>query len=388
MTSIVGWAHTRFGRLDDSLVDLIGHAAESALTHAELDGHDIDEVVVATYNAGLQPLAFPSSVPLERVPTLRGVPCIRVENACASGTAAIHHGIRSIESGRARQVLVIGAEKMTDRPAQQIGAALLGADLALAGSESTVGFAGLFGQVAAEYRGRYGLADDTLARIAHKAHRNALDNPWAQLHRELSVEFCATTSAANPVVAPPLRRTDCSPVSDGAAAVVLAADAAVPARCPRQVRVAGIGQASDFLDRSRRDLLEFAGARAAWGRALDEAGVRSPRHLDLIELHDCFTIAELVLYEALGLAANGRGVSVLDEGVVYADGPLPVNRSGGLKAKGHPVGATGVSQHVLCAMQLTGTAGAMQLPNPRLAGVFNMGGLAVANHATILGAVA
>jgi acetyl-CoA C-acetyltransferase len=134
---------------------------------------------------------------------------------------------------------------------------------------------------------------------------------------------------------------------------------------------------------SKRDPLEFAGARRAWTSAIEQAGIAT-LDLDLLETHDCFTIAELLQYEALGLAAPGQGHRVLDEGLVAPDGNLPVNRSGGLKAKGHPIGATGVSMHTLAAMQLSGDAGDMQLPNPELAGVFNMGGSAVANYASIL----
>ena len=137
---------------------------------------------------------------------------------------------------------------------------------------------------------------------------------------------------------------------------------------------------------SKRDPLEFAGVRRAWSAAIEQAGIAT-LDLDLLETHDCFTIAELLQYEALGLAERGQGHRVLDEGLVAPDGKLPVNRSGGLKAKGHPIGATGVSMHALAAMQLSGDAGDMQLPIAELAGVFNMGGSAVANYASILEAL-
>jgi acetyl-CoA C-acetyltransferase len=205
------------------------------------------------------------------------------------------------------------------------------------------------------------------------------------LHKEFSVEFCQTVSEQNPMVADPLRRTDCSPVSDGAAAVILTtAPSANTATAP--VRLVGFGQANDFLPSAKRDPIEFAGSVAAWNRALRMAGVGLD-DLDFAEVHDCFTIAELVLYEVIGLTPRGKGRRALDDGTVFRGGSLPINLSGGLKAKGHPVGATGISQHVIAAMQLSGTAGDMQLDVARRAAVHNMGGLAVANYVSVLEAV-
>jgi acetyl-CoA C-acetyltransferase len=187
------------------------------------------------------------------------------------------------------------------------------------------------------------------------------------------------------MVADPLRRTDCSPVSDGAAAVVLSlAPRSGAATAP--VRLAGFGHANDFLPAEKRDPTAFAGTRFSWERAFAMAGV-GLGDLDFAEVHDCFTIAELVIYETMGLTPVGQGRRAIEEGWVYKDGRLPVNVSGGLKAKGHPVGATGVSQHVLAAMQLTGTAGAMQLANPRRGAVQNMGGVGIANYVSVLEAV-
>lgn len=380
----VGWGHTPFGKLEESLEDLIVRAARDALSSAGARGADIDEVILGTFNSGLNPLAFASGLIAQADDDLRLTPATRVENACASGSAAVHQAIRSLWSGTARTVLVVGAEKMTASKPHEVGQALLGADYDLAGQDSPVGFAEVFAEVAVAYAERYGDVSDVLAAIAAKNHLNGLDNPWAHLRKDLGVEFCSTVSDANPMVAPPLRRTDCSPVSDGAAALVLTrADSRLAERAAAPVRIRGIGQAGDFLPRARRDPLEFAGARAAWQRCMADAGV-TLEDLQFLEVHDCFTIAELILYEVLGVAPVGRGRAAVEEGRVYAGGKLPVNRSGGLKAKGHPVGATGVSQHVMAVLQLTGAAEAMQLPDPSLGGVFNMGGMAVANYATIL----
>jgi acetyl-CoA C-acetyltransferase len=383
---VTGWGHTRFGRLDDeSLESLVVSAATEALECAGVEPRQVDEVVLGTFNSGLWPLGFASSLALQVSDDLALVPATRVENACASGSAAVQQGVKSLLAGTARTVLVIGAEKMTHARADVVGAALLGADYELAGQSSTTGFAGLFADVARHYEKRHGPVGDTLGSIAAKNHRHGLLNPYAQLRKDLGEDFCRTVSERNPVVAEPLRRTDCSPVSDGAAALVLSTAPSGGRVAP--VRIAGFGHANDFLPGSKRDPLAFSGSVAAWERAMRMAGAASPDDLDLVELHDCFTIAELVLYEALGFAAPGEGARLLEEGTVARGGRLPVNLSGGLKSKGHPVGATGVSQHVLAAMQLSGTAGEMQLEGARRAAVHNMGGLAVANYVSVLEAV-
>jgi acetyl-CoA C-acetyltransferase len=267
-----------------------------------------------------------------------------------------------------------------------VGAALLGADYEAAGKPSSTGFAGLFAETAKHYQKRFGDVGDVLGSIAAKNHRNGVANPYAQLRKDLGEEFCQTISDKNPVVAEPLRRTDCSPVSDGAAAVVLSTEAPRSGAAAAAVRLAGFGHANDFMPAEKRDPTAFAGSRAAWQRALGMAGV-GLEDLDLAEVHDCFTIAELIMYEVMGLTAAGEGRRAIEEGMVYRDGKLPVNLSGGLKAKGHPVGATGVSQHVVTAMQLSGTAGDMQLAGARRAAVHNMGGLAIANYVSVLEAV-
>lgn len=378
--SITGIAHTKFGKLvDDTLETLIATVAQEALDSAGISGEDVDAIFVGQFNAGMQPIAFPSSLAIDNIKSLWGKPATRVENACGSGSAAVHQGMAAIESGRASTVLVIGVEKMTDAGAAKVGEGLLGADPDAAGSPSTTGFAGLFADVASEYIDRYGDITDILAKIAAKSHANGAKNPYAQLRKpKFDEEFCATESAKNPVVAGPLKRTDCSPVSDGAAALILQKDAAAPL-----AHIAGRAHANDYAHRDNRDALEYAATRKAMADAMAEAGV-TLEDLSFAEVHDCFTIAELLMYEALGLTEQGKGRLAIEEGWVYPDGKLPVNPSGGLKSKGHPVGATGVSQHVLATMQLSGQAGEMQLDNPTTALVHNMGGLGVANYVTVL----
>lgn len=383
---LTGWGHTRFGKLEgETLESLIVAAASEAIENSGLEPGQIDEIYVGNYNAGMVPLAFTSSLALQVSDDLANVPATRVENACASGSGAFQQGVKALLAGTARNVLVIGAEKMTAAGADTVGAALLGAGYESAGHPSRTGFTGLFAEVARAYEDRHGPVSDVLGSIAAKNHHNGMANPFAHMHRDFGVDFCRTVSEKNPMVDAPLRRTDCSPVSDGAAALVLSAHHA-PSGATAPVRLAGFGHANDFLPAAKRDPLEFAGSRAAWARALAMAGVELA-DLDLAEVHDCFTIAELIMYEVMGLAERGKGAVAVEDGSVYRGGRLPVNLSGGLKSKGHPVGATGVSQHVVAAMQLSGTAGEMQLSGARRAAVHNMGGLAIANYVSVLEAV-
>jgi len=384
--AIVGWAHTPFGKLSGETVEsLVVRVAGEALAHAGIGPADVDEIVLGHFNAGFSRQDFTAALVLGADPALRFTPATRVENACATGSAAVFQGIRAIEAGAARLVLVVGVEKMTDLPGAAIGDILLKASYVAEEGDTPGGFAGVFGRIAEAYFQRHGDQSDALAMIAAKNHLNGVGNPFAQIRKDLGYEFCRQESDKNPVVAGPLKRTDCSLVSDGAAAIVLA-DMGTALAMPRAVAVRGRAHVQDFLPMSRRDVTLMEGCGEAWRRALAAARL-GLEDLDLVETHDCFTIAELIEYEAMGLAEPGCGADVVRDGVTAKGGRLPVNPSGGLKAKGHPIGATGVSMHALCAMQLTGAAGDMQVPGAELAGLFNMGGTAVANYATILQAM-
>jgi acetyl-CoA C-acetyltransferase len=380
---IVGWAHSRFGKLEgETLESLITKVAADALDHAGIGPEDVDEIVLGHFNAGFSPQDFTASLVLQADDRLRFKPATRVENACATGSAAVRQGIRAIDSGAARIVLVVGAEQMTTTPGPEVGRNLLKAAYLPEDGDTPAGFAGVFGKIAQAYFQRHGDQSDALAMIAAKNHRNGVGNPYAQLRKDLGYDFCRTVSDKNPFVAGPLKRTDCSLVSDGAAALVLA-DVETALRLRKAIAFRATAHVQDFLPMSRRDILKFEGCAEAWKRALASAGV-SLTDLSLVETHDCFTIAELIEYEAMGLTAEGQGARAVAEGWTQKDGKLPVNPSGGLKAKGHPIGATGVSMHALCAMQLAGTAGDIQVKDARLAGIFNMGGAAVANYVSIL----
>ena len=380
---IVGWAHSRFGKLEgETLENLITTVAAEALDHAGIGPDDVDEIVLGHFNAGFSAQDFTASLVLQADDRLRFKPATRVENACATGSAAVRQGIRAIDAKAARVVLVVGAEQMTTTPGPEIGRNLLRASYLPEDGDTPAGFAGVFGNIASAYFQRHGDQSDALATIAAKNHKNGVDNPYAQMRKDFGYEFCRHESEKNPFVAGPLKRTDCSLVSDGAAALVLT-DSTTALKMRRAVAFRANEHVQDFLPMSKRDILLFEGCEVAWARALKSAGVTLD-DLSFVETHDCFTIAELIEYEAMGLAKRGEGAKIALSGETAKDGRLPVNPSGGLKSKGHPIGATGVSMHVLSAMQLTGEAGGIQVPGAKLGGIFNMGGAAVANYVSIL----
>ena len=380
---ITGWAHNKFGvNKDQSSENMIAEVVEQAINHAEISSKDIDAIYVGTFNNGFQKQDFHGALPAVSQTDLRYVPAMRVENACATGSAAIHTAMNAIEAKRAKTTLVVGVEKMTDTSSEKVGDILLGASYRPEEGKTKGGFTGVFATIANAYFQKYGDKSDVLAKIAAKNHENGSVNPLAHMQKNLGFDFCNSISEKNPYVAEPLRRTDCSMVSDGAAALIiqdfdlaLSAKRAIAFRARRHV--------NDILPLSKREKTEFEGARQAWSYALQDAKINLD-DLSFVETHDCFTIAELIEYEAMGLTKLGEGYKAIEEGWVQKNGKLPINPSGGLKSKGHPVGATGVSQHVMSAMQLTGEAEDMQVRDATLAGIFNMGGASVANYVSIL----
>ena len=320
---IVGWGHTPFGKLDTlDLEQLLRDAALPAMASAGLEPSDIDGIFIGHFNAGFVRQDFSGAMAAVAIPEFRHTPAVRMENACATGSAAIWAALDALASGRVVRALVVGMEKMNTLPNAQIGATLLKCSYVKEEGDTPGGFAGVFGSIAQQYFERFGDQSDALAAISAKNHGNGVANPFAHMRRDLGFEFC-------------------------------------------------------------RDPTRFEGAALAWGRSLVQARV-SLTDLHFVETHDCFTIAEWLEYEAMGLAPHGRGARVILDGVSRKGGKLPVNPSGGLKSRGHPIGATGVSQQVMAAMQLSGTAGAMQVEGARLGAVFNMGGAAVANYLSVL----
>ena len=303
---IVGWAHTTFGKLDNETVEsLIVRVADEALEHAGVEARDVDEIVLGHFNAGFSPQDFTASLVLQANESFRFKPATRVENACATGSAAVHQAIKTIEAKRARITLVVGVEQMTRTPGPEIGRNLLKASYLPEDGETPGGFAGVFGKIAGTYFQRHGDQSDALALIAAKNHKNGVANPFAQMRKDLGFEFCRAESEKNPFVAGPLKRTDCSLVSDGAAAVVLT-DTETALQMKRAVAFRASAHAQDFLPMSKRDILRFEGCAEAWRQALAQARI-ALKDLSFVETHDCFTIAELIEYEAMGLTCRRAG---------------------------------------------------------------------------------
>src|SRR5215470_11906368 len=295
---MVGWAHSQFGRLDAETVEsLVVRVATDALADAGVAPRDVDEILLGHFNGGFSAQDFTAALVLQASPDLRFKRATRVENACATGSAAVHQGIKAIRAGIARFVLVVGVEQMTTTPGGEIGNILLKCSYVREEADIEGGFAGLFGRITGAYFQKYGDQSDALALIAAKNHKNGVENPFAQMRKDLGFDFCRRESEKNPFVAGPLKRTDCSLVSDGAAAVVLA-DEDSARGLGKAVAFRAAAHVQDFLPMSKRDILKFEGCTEAWQRALAEAGA-GLSDLSFVETHDCFTIAELIEYEAM-----------------------------------------------------------------------------------------
>lgn len=380
--AMVGWGHTRFGKQDSlTLEDLIVDVVRQAMNDAGVEGSDVDGIWLGHFNSGLVSDGFCSSMVLQADPTLRFTPAIRCENACASGSAALYAALDAVNAGRCRVALVVGVEKMTGLDTAGVTKALGGASYQR--EEGGLSFPQIFARFAQAYTEAFGDPAEALARISVKNHTNAMRNPLAHMHRFVDFEYCLNVSEKNPIIAAPLKLSDCSLISDGAAAVVIAHPAEL-GRFQRAVGFRAAEMVSDFLPLSAKRPERFEGPTVAIQRAYARAGI-TVDDLDLAEVHDCFTIAELQSVEALGLAPLGQGGAVIRERQTEREGRLPINLSGGLKAKGHPVGATGVSMHVMVSRQLLGEAGEMQLEDaPSLGLCLNLGGGAVNSAVSIL----
>ena len=411
--SIVGAYNSKFGALVRknretgeitdlaTIQDLVIEAGRHALADAGVDARDVDGVWLGTCAPGL----FANQEHLAAVATeidpegLRFKSMTRCEDACASGSVALYDALYAIEAGRAKVALVVGAEKMNLLDTKGVTHALATCSYWPDEGAQGVSFPALFARFARGYQERYRLEDATLARMfaaaAALAYRNGIDNPLAHFGKGGAADKLGLVTAdailalppeKNPVVAAPLRLHDCSLVTDGAAAVVLMRTDDAKRAGKAAVEIAGIGHANERLPMSaRKHVHGLEAGREAALRAYAEAGI-GPANVDVAEVHDCFTIAQLLATEALGLSADGRAGHDYLAGRFTRDDRCPVNLSGGLKAKGHPVGATGVSMHALLYKQLTGRPiGASPSRKPPELGVtFNMGGSGVTNCVSVL----
>ncbi len=370
--AVVGFGQSAFGDFPElGIKELFAEAFWDMAKSVDrgFDPACVEAAYVGTLGVGGFQLGQPAPL-LTGYVGLRGIPSVRVENACASGGFALLAAVQAVASGTCDVVLAAGIEKMRDLSATQtrywLGVSGDTEYERLAGST----FAGIYALMAARYMADYKMEHRHLSLVAVKNHRHGSLNPKAQMRRPITLE----EAEAAPLVASPLRLFDCSPTSDGAACALVVAAERAASFTDRPVWVAGFGAASDYLAVHDRDSVTgLEASRRAAGRAYSMAGV-GPENVDVAEVHDCFTIAEVMAYEDLGWAEPGHGFRLLEQGVTELGGRRPVNPSGGLKAKGHPLGATGIAQVGEIFLQLRGQAGRRQVPGAGLGLTHNVGG--------------
>lgn len=385
---ITGAYHSRFGKLEEeTLYSLYAKAAKGALEDAQTEASQIDGVFVGNYSGGSfnnQENIAPYGV--NALPELRNKPLYRVETACTSGSSAIHMASMAIQSGQMKRVLVVGLEKMTSVSTKDVTLGLSKATYWQEEGDKGINAPCMFADLAKGYMKKYNIEEEQLrkwlAAIAAKNYENATENPLAHIRKARSAEeILALPDEKNPMVEYPLRLHDCSLISDGAAAMVLeAADTKTTG-----VVIKSFYNASDYLDSFGKKKSDhfLEGAQFAVNKVLKEASL-SIHDIDLAEVHDCFTITELLIYSALGLTKPGEEFKMLEDQSVFKNGKLPINLSGGLKAKGHPIGATGVSMHAYIYKQLMGRAWGNQLDQPKRGLTVNIGGSGTSNCVSVL----
>lgn len=370
--AIIGIGVTKFGELwDKSFRQLIAEAGAKAIFDSGISGKEIDALYVGSMSAG-------RFVGQEHVGALVAdtagfshmhIPATRVESACASGGVALRQGYLAVASGMNDIVVVGGVEKMTDVVESEATNILaMGLDQEW---EAFFGvtFPGIYAMIATKHMHDYGTTREQLAQVAVKNHANGALNPNAQFRKAITLE--SVTKA--PMVAYPLGMLDCSPLSDGAAAVVLCAAEKAKKYTQKPVKITGSGQASDMFPlHGRKDICTLEATVHAAKKAYSQAKVE-PKDIDVAEVHDCFTIAEILAIEDLGFVKKGEGGKAIDKKITTLGGQIPVNTSGGLKAKGHPIGATGVAQIAEIVMQLRGDAGERQVKDAKIGLAHNVG---------------
>jgi len=379
--AIIGVGMTEFGELwDKSLRDLLVESSLKAMDDAKVDA--VDAIYVGAMSSGL----FDNQEHLASIAAdylgMVGVPATRCESACISGSLAFKGAFLDVASGYSDIVLVTGVEKMTDVSGDKAVAGLsTAADDEFEGYNG-VTFPGLYAMIANAHMKKYGTTRRQLSLVAVKNHANALKNPNAQFRMKVTPEAVE----GSVMIADPLHILDCSPITDGAASVVVAPLELAKEKFAHHkiVKVIGLGHATGTIAlHSREDIAELDAVVKAGERAYKMAGL-GPDDIDFAELHDCFTIAEICELEALGFCAKGEGGPMTERGETLPDGKIPINISGGLKAKGHPVGATGVSQIIELVEQIRGDAGDRQLKKADIGLAQNLGGSGGSSIVTIL----
>lgn len=390
-TYIIGGYNTKFGRLDDhNLYTLYEEAAKGAILDAQIETKDIDAVFLGNYSGGSfnnQEHLAPYGVNI--MPELRHKPMYRLENACASGGSAVHMAVMAIGSGMIDTALVIGIEKMNSLDTQDVTKALAKASYWQKEGGQNFTFPGLFAEFAKGWMKKYDVNEEalrtTLAHISAKAYNFGEANPLAHMQKSRTAdEILNLPDEKNPMVAYPLRLHDCSLISDGAASMIITNKKKIK-DIHKAVEIAAIDEAADYLDivNSKKSNHFLEGASVASSRALHKAGM-SIDDIQIAEVHDCFTITEFLIYSALGLCSPGKEMDIVASNEASKGGRLVINPSGGLKAKGHPVGATGASMHVMVYKQLCGEAIGYQVNNATNGLILNIGGSGASNIVSIL----
>jgi acetyl-CoA C-acetyltransferase len=376
--SIVSYGMSRFGRRDEEgLTDLMREAATQTLESVDLEKKDLDAVYAASMLAGELSRQTALGTALVDALSLIPLPADRVENGPASGGSAVKQAAIAVASGFYDVVLVVAGEKMRHAPSSQVAEILASMTHPTAEYVQGVTLPSLAGMFARLYMKRYGVERKHLAMVGIKNHENALRNPYAHIHRPLSMEGIYSLPEAevnNPVVSDPLRLFDCCPITDGAAAVLLCDSKRAREFTDKPVTIAGFGQATDTLAvQDREDPTVLRAVKTASDQAFGMADI-SPSDVDVAELHDAFTILEIAESEDAGFFEKGTAHEAVEEGVTSLDGELPINTSGGLKARGHPVGATGVAQIVELTAQLREEASDRQVSDATYGYSCNFGG--------------
>lgn len=369
---LIGAGQSHFGAFpDESYRSLFSTAFDDAMESVAkgFTTEDVDEAFVGTVSIGGRQIGLPGPAATEHA-GLHGIPSVRLENACAASGFGMRQAIQAVKSGMADVALVGGVEVMNDlgrdRARYWLGVSGEMEWERLAGTT----FSGVFAQMASAHMAEFGTTRKQLSHVAVKSHENGARNPHAHLDHECTIEDAESAAT----VADPLTLYHCCPMSDGAAAVLVASEDVVDDFADERIRIAGAGAATDTIGLFQRDsYTSLSATRKAATDAYDQAGIE-PTDVDFAEVHDCFSIAEVVAYEDLGFCELGEGGELAESGATRLDGSLPVNTSGGLKSKGHPIGATGASQVVEVYEQITGDAGERQVDEATLGLAHNIGG--------------
>jgi acetyl-CoA C-acetyltransferase len=369
--AIVGVGMTKFGEdWNRGFRDLILEAGTKALEDAKLSGEEIDAIYCGTMAPGPLIGQEHAAALLVDWMGLNPIPSIRVEAACASGGVALRQGYLAVASGLHDCVVVGGVEKMTDVPGPDVISTLGGA-----GDEEWELFFGatfpaLYALMARRHMYEFKTTEEQMALVAVKNHKHGAKNKYAQFQKEIDIN----TVLSSKTVADPLKVFDCSPVTDGAAALVLMPFEKAKKICQQPIKIIASAQASDTLAlHDRQSLVELKATKIAAKKAFSLAGI-SPKDVDVAEVHDCFTIAEILAIEDIGFFNKGEGGKAVEQGLTALDGQIPINTSGGLKACGHPVGATGIKQAVEIVWQLRGEANSRQVKDAKIGLTHNVGG--------------